>query len=135
MNDKSKQDPSLLRLQQAKAEAERAKGRLSSTMGALQYRLRPGNLANDAWSGVKEKSGAMADDALQAVKERPVAAWGILAALVLFLARDPIRSAVSNMLSDEDDADLIKADLANTDENYDLAAPVVARSVHEGANA
>ncbi|MBA3676259.1 MAG: DUF3618 domain-containing protein [Sphingosinicella sp.] len=133
--DKSKQDPGLARLQQAKLDAERAKGRLSSTMGALQYRLRPGNLANDAWSGVKEKSGAMADDALQAVKDRPVATSGILAALIVFLARDPIRAVVSGLLRDENDQDLIKADLSKKDDNYDLATPVVAKSVHEGANA
>jgi hypothetical protein len=135
VNNGSKQDPGLSRLQRAKAEAELAKRRLSSTMGALQYRLKPGNLASDAWSGVKEKSGAMADDALQAVKDRPVAASGILAALVVFLARDPIRSIVSGMLHGDDDKDLIKTDLAKTDDNYDLAAPVVARSVREGANA
>lgn len=135
MNDSAKQDAGVARLQRAKAEAELAKRQLSSTMGALQYRLKPGNLASDAWSGVKEKSGAMADDALQAVKERPVAASGILAALVVFLARDPIRAVVSGMLHGDEDKDLIKADLARKDDNYDLAAPVVARSVHEGANA
>ena len=134
MNQKSNQTPGLVRLQSAKSDAELAKRQLSSTMGALQYRLKPGNLASDAWSGVKEKSGAMADDALQAVKDRPVAASGILAALLVFLARDPIRAVVSGMLHDED-KDLIKADLAKTDDNYDLAAPVVARSLHEGANA
>lgn len=134
MNDKGRSDPGLARIERAKSEADLAKNRLTSTMGALQYRLRPGNLANDAWNGVKEKSGAIADDALQAVKDRPVTASGVLAAIVLFLARGPIRSTVSGFFREEDE-DLIKADLATSDEKYDLAAPKVSRSVKEGVSA
>lgn len=135
MNDRLKKDPGLVRIERAKAEAELARNRLTSTMGALQYRLRPGNLASDAWAGVKEKSGEMADDALQAVKDRPAAASGILAAIALFLARDPIRSTVSGFFRDKEDEDLIKADLANPDDNYDLVAPQVSRSVKQGVSA
>jgi ElaB/YqjD/DUF883 family membrane-anchored ribosome-binding protein len=135
MNDRSKRDPGLARIERAKAEAELARNRLSSTLGALQYRLRPGNLASDAWTGVKGKSGEMADDALQAVKDRPVAASGILAAIALFLARDPIRSTVSGFFRGKEDEDLIKADLAHHDDNYDLAAPQVSRSVKQGVSA
>ena len=135
MNARSKRDPGLARIERAKAEAELARNRLTSTLGALQYRLRPGNLASDAWTGVKEKSGEMADDALQAVKDRPVAASGILAAIALFLARDPIRSTVSGFFRGKEDEDLIKADLANHDDNYDLAAPQVSRSVKQGVSA
>ena len=66
-------------IEQAQREVERAKQRLASTMGALQYRLKPGNLMSDAWEGVREKSGEVADGALQAVKDRPAASTCILA--------------------------------------------------------
>lgn len=87
------------RISMARIEAEAARTRFVSTMSALQERLRPGALANQAWSGVREKSGEIADDALQAVKDRPVAASGVVAAFFLYLAREPIMSAASRLLS------------------------------------
>ena len=115
-------------IEQAQREVERAKQRLASTMGALQYRLKPGNLMSDAWEVVREKSGEVADGALQAVKDRPAAASGILAALVIFLARDPLWRAACGLLSDDDEeqsAGTIKADLDNHDKDYYLTAPTV----------
>ena len=125
-------------IEQAQREVERAKQRLASTMGALQYRLKPGNLMSDAWEGVREKSGEVADGALQAVKDRPAAASGILAALVIFLARDPLWRAACGLLSDDDEeqsAGTIKADLDNHDKDYDLTAPTVKKSRKQGVNA
>ena len=125
-------------IEQAQREVERAKQRLASTMGALQYRLKPGNLMSDAWEGVREKSGEVADGALQAVKDRPAAASGILAALVIFLARDPLWRAACGLLSDDDEeqsAGTIKADLDNHDKDYDLTAPTVKKSRKHGVNA
>ena len=125
-------------IEQAQREVERAKQRLASTMGALQYRLKPGNLMSDAWEGMREKSGEVADGALQAVKDRPAAASGILAALVIFLARDPLWRAACGLLSDDDEeqsAGTIKADLDNHDKDYDLTAPTVKKSRKQGVNA
>lgn len=121
-------------IKRAKIEAELSKQRLSSTATALQQRLRPGSLANDAWTGVREKSGALADDALQAVKDRPMTTSGIIAALVVFLAREPLWDAISGLFRDEEDDDLVTATLVH-DENYDLASPKVSRSVKEGVSA
>ena len=125
-------------IEQAQREVERAKQRLASTMGALQYRLKPGNLMSDAWEGMREKSGEVADGALQAVKDRPAAASGILAALVIFLARDPLWRAACGLLSDDDEeqsAGTIKADLDQHDKDYDLTAPTVKKSRKQGVNA
>jgi len=83
----------------AKIEAERARSQLVSTATALQDRLKPATLANQAWSGVREKSGELADEAVEAVKKRPLAATGVAAAVVLFLARAPIISAASRLWS------------------------------------
>ena len=117
----------------AKQEAERARRRLASTAAELQQRLKPGTIASNAWAGVKDKSGEIADDAVEAVKARPVPVAAALAAFTLFLARAPIRSAVSWIFSgkDEDD-DLVTVRLDESDENYDLTAPIAART-SEGA--
>ena len=85
----------------ARREAEAARRRLAATMSELQQRLKPATLATNAWEGVKDKSGELADDAVQAVKARPVAVSAVLAAVTLFLARAPIKSAVAGLLSSD----------------------------------
>jgi hypothetical protein len=91
-------------IRNAKREAEAARRRLMQTASELQQRLKPASLASNAWEGVKDKGGTLADDAVQAVRARPLAASAVLAALTLFLARAPIRSAVSRLFSsDEND--------------------------------
>ena len=125
-------------LKQAQREVAQARQQLASTMGTLQYKLKPGNLMNDAWDGVREKSGELADGAVQAVKDRPLATSGIVAGIALFLAREPLWRAVSSALWGEeppDDRDIIHADLEHHDIEYDLTAPSVPRSAKEGVNA
>lgn len=82
----------------ARQEAERARRRLASTATELQQRLKPGTLASHAWAGVKDKSGDLAEDAVEAVKARPVIVSAALAAFTLFLARSPIRAAVGRLI-------------------------------------
>ncbi len=74
----------------ARADAEQAKSRLMATIEELQQRVAPRTLARDAWDGAKSKGADMAEDAVDAVRARPVAAGGIVAALALFLAREPL---------------------------------------------
>lgn len=124
--------PPTQNLEQAKADAERAKQRLSTSMSALQHKLRPGNLANDAWSGVKEKGGVIAEDAIQAVKDRPVTASGVLAAVVIFLAREPLWAVASGFFRNSDDSDLVTTKLTKQDKDYDLTAPTVKRPAKKG---
>ena len=81
----------------AKQEAERARLRLAATAAEVQQRLKPGSLAHNAWAGVKDKSGELADDAVEAVKQRPVPVAAALALFTLFLARAPIKSAVGRL--------------------------------------
>lgn len=123
-------------LARAAAEVRRARQRLSSTLAELQARLKPGTLATNAWEGVKERSGEMADDAVQAVKARPVIVSAGLAAFALFLARAPLKSAVSRLFSaDEESEDgAVTTRLDGGDDNYDLTAPVAERSASEGAS-
>ncbi|HEX8257715.1 MAG TPA: DUF3618 domain-containing protein [Allosphingosinicella sp.] len=124
-------------LTRAQAEVEAAKKRLASSVGALQYRLSPGTLMNNAWDGVREKGGTVADDALQAVKDRPMTVSGVVAAFFIFLARDPLWRFVSRLFRPRTPAEegTIKADLDHHDKNFDLTAPTVERSTSQGVNA
>lgn len=131
---KQDKDPGLYDIEQAKRDAEQARQRLASTSGALKFRLKPANLANDAWSGVRDKSTELADDAVQAVKDRPLTASGVVAGIALFLARDSVWSTVRGLFRREDDS-LVTTTIGKPDDNYDLAAPTVSRSIHEGASA
>lgn len=122
-------------LTDAQAEVEQAKKRLASTLGALKYRLSPGTIVNNAWEGVRGKSSDIADDAIQAVKDRPMTASGVLAAVFIFLARDPLWSLVSGWFRAADE-DLVTTRLDDTHENYDLTTPTIDRPVvNEGVNA
>lgn len=135
MSDKKDKDPGAAQLERAKVEAELAKKRLSSTVGELQTRLKPANLASEAWSGVRDKGEDFADSTMQTVRERPAAASGIAAAIVLFLARGPLWRGAKRLFSGEDHSDLVMTKVSRKDDNYDLAAPAVTRPTHEGANA
>lgn len=122
-------------LRLAKQEAELARRRLAATAAELQQRLKPGTIASNAWAGVKDKSGVIADDAVEAVKSRPVPVAAALTVFTLFLARAPIKSAVSWLFSSSgEDDDLVTVRVDKGDENHDLTAPIGVRT-SEGASA
>lgn len=74
----------------ARIEAERRRTRLIATAEQLQQRLSPGRLTKDAWQGAKDKGADLAENAVDAVRSRPLAATGVVAAISLFLAREPL---------------------------------------------
>ena len=114
----------------ARQEAERARRRLAETTAELQQRLKPGSLAHNAWAGVKDKSGEIADDAVEAVKARPVPVAAAVTLFTLFLARAPLKSALSWIFSGRgqgEEEDLITVRVDEGDENYDLTAPIAAK--------
>ena len=75
----------------ARFEADRARSQLMSTAHRLQARISPGTLASNAWEGAKDKGADLAENAVDAVRARPLAATGVVAALALFLAREPLK--------------------------------------------
>ena len=119
----------------AKREAELSRRQLMATVGELQDRLKPASIATNAWEGVKDRSTELADDAVQAVKARPMAASAALGAVTLFLARSPIKSMASWLFSKKPDDDLVTTRLDTIEDNYDLTTPVVARQPNEGVSA
>jgi hypothetical protein len=74
----------------ARIEVERRRARVMSTAQELQDRLSPKTLARNTWQGAKEKGADLAEDAVDAVRARPVAAGGVVAAIAMFLAREPL---------------------------------------------
>ena len=57
----------------ARLDVERSRARLMGTAQELQDRLSPKTLAKGAWQGAKEKGADMAEDAVDAVRTRPIA--------------------------------------------------------------
>ena len=75
---------------EARQEVARTRARLMDTAHQLQDRLSPKTLAKGAWEGAKEKGADLAEDAVDAVKARPLATTGVVAAITMFLAREPL---------------------------------------------
>lgn len=79
------------KVEAARIEVERSRAQLLGTAKELQDRLQPGKLTRDAWQSAKEKGADVVEDAVDAVRRRPYAAGGVVAAIALFIAREPIR--------------------------------------------
>lgn len=77
----------------ARIEVARARAALLETARSLQARLEPKSLATEAWEKAKDKGADLAEGAVDAVARRPLAVGGVLAALTMFLAREPLKQA------------------------------------------
>jgi hypothetical protein len=82
----------------AKIEVEHCRGRVMATAHELQERLSPKTLAKGAWQGAKEKGADLAEDAVDAVRARPLATGGVIAAITMFLAREPLMDLAGSVL-------------------------------------
>jgi hypothetical protein len=85
-------------IEAARIEVERRRSRVMSAAHQLQDRLSPKVLARDAWQGAKEKGATLAEDAVDAVKSRPLAAGGVVAAITMFLAREPLMDLAGQLV-------------------------------------
>jgi hypothetical protein len=77
----------------ARIEVERSKAALLDTANRLLERFQPHNLVEDIWEQAKNKGADLAEDAVDAVAKRPVAIGSAIAALAMFLAREPLKKA------------------------------------------
>ena len=77
----------------ARIEVARTRATLLETVRELQARLQPRTLASEAWEKAKDKGADLAEGAVDAVAKRPVAVGGVVAALAMFLAREPLKKA------------------------------------------
>ena len=74
----------------ARMAVDRSRARVMATAHELQERLSPGTLARGAWQGAKAKGADLAENTVDAVRSRPLAATGVVAAIAMFLAREPL---------------------------------------------
>jgi hypothetical protein len=74
----------------ARADADAARTRMMARAHQLQERLSPKTLTRDAWEGAKMKGADLVEDAVDAVRARPLAVTGVVAAITMFLAREPL---------------------------------------------
>jgi hypothetical protein len=74
----------------AREQVSAAREKLLGSTQALQSRLAPSMLADDAWKAARDKGQEVAAEAVRAVKQRPVISSAAAAGLVAFVARKPI---------------------------------------------
>lgn len=82
----------------ARAEVDRSRARVMATAHELQERLSPRTLARNTWQGAKEKGADLAENTVDTVKARPLAATGVMAAVTMFLAREPLKDLAGKLL-------------------------------------
>ena len=82
----------------ARIEAARLRGEVMDSAHRLQARLSPSTLARQTWQGAKEKGADLAEKSVDAVRSRPVAAGGVVAAIALFLAREPLKDLADKVV-------------------------------------
>lgn len=82
----------------ARIEVERSRARLMAAAHELQERVSPKTLTRDAWEGAKSKGADLVEDAVDAVKARPYAATGVVAAIAMFLAREPLMDLAGKLV-------------------------------------
>ena len=81
------------RITAARIEVARTRAALLETAHELQARLQPKTLASEAWEKAKDKGADIAEGAVDAVAKRPLAVGGAVAAIAMFLAREPLKAA------------------------------------------
>ncbi len=100
---------------------------LTNTIKELQYRLKPGTLASDAWNGVRSSGSEVAGKGMHAMTGHPGAAGGVVAAIALFLLRGPLANLLTRIFSGESAKGRVTTKLTHKDDDFDLTAPVVTK--------
>lgn len=77
----------------ARIEVARRRAAMLETTRELQARLQPKTLASEAWEKAKDKGADLAEGAVDAVAKRPLAVGGVVAAIAMYLAREPLKQA------------------------------------------
>ena len=116
-------------LRSARVQAQAYKTDLERTTGLLKERLKPANLASDAWHVVRDKGVEYSGKGVKAASghQGPVAGVGV--ALLLLLFRKPIAHFLSwTFGSNREPPGAVKADLTHAAKEYDLTAPAITKT-------
>jgi hypothetical protein len=87
------------RVRAAEFEVDRARGKLVATLNEVSRQFEPHRLMEEAWDKAKDKGASLAEDAVEAVSRRPVAAGAVVAGLVAFLAREPLMDFAGKLVA------------------------------------
>jgi ElaB/YqjD/DUF883 family membrane-anchored ribosome-binding protein len=86
------------RIAAAEHKVDLARERVLDTLQSLAEQLEPRKLARELWEDAKVKGADLAEEAVDAVKARPIAATGVAAAVAMFLAREPIADLAGKLI-------------------------------------
>lgn len=87
-----------IRLLRARRESAAARARLTGTLVELQNRLKPKALIEEALEDLREKADEIAADAIETVKQRPFTTAAIVLAVLAWVFRAPILSALGDLV-------------------------------------
>lgn len=85
-----------VRLARARQESSVARARLTGTLVEVQKRLKPKALIEEALGDLREKADDIAADAIETVRKRPFAAAAVAVAVLAWIFRTPILSAIGD---------------------------------------
>lgn len=87
------------RVKAAEFEVDRARAKLIGALQELSHQFEPHRLMQEAWEKAKDKGADIAENAVDAVSRRPVAAGAVVAGIVAFLAREPLIGLAGKVVS------------------------------------
>jgi Protein of unknown function (DUF3618) len=76
----------------AEFQVDRTRSKMIATLQEISRELQPHRLVEEAWEKAKDKGADLAENAVDAVRARPVAAGAVVTGIVAFLARDALFS-------------------------------------------
>lgn len=86
------------RVRAAEFEVDRARSKMIATLHELSRHVEPHRLMEEAWEKAKDKGADLAENAVDAVKARPLAATGVVTAIAMFLAREPLMDLAGKLV-------------------------------------
>jgi ElaB/YqjD/DUF883 family membrane-anchored ribosome-binding protein len=86
------------RIKSAEFEVDRTRAQLLATLNELSHQFEPHRLMQEVWEKAKDKGADLAEDAVDAVRARPFAATGVVAAVTMFLAREPLMDLAGKLV-------------------------------------
>jgi hypothetical protein len=86
------------RVRAAEFEVDSARRKMIGTLQEISFQLQPHRLVQEAWESAKDKGADLAENAVDAVRARPLAATGVVAAIAMFLAREPLMGLAGKLV-------------------------------------
>jgi hypothetical protein len=90
----------------ARIDVARSRARLLDSVRSLEApvldlknQLTPSHIMGDAWDAAKSKGADLVEDAVDAVRSRPVTATSVVAAITMFLAREPLLDLAGKLVA------------------------------------